>query len=147
MRLPIGPAIVGLEPVVLPAYVELTSAPEGGPEEWLIVAPVCRFGSVLYSVQARQPDGSRHHPAKLWLGGLMRDGLECGGQGAVRLPTVEQWRLVTIELELDSYEYLPLDWATLSDADVLEALTSPYAELREAAIRALADRGAKLGRP
>jgi hypothetical protein len=146
MHFPTGPAIVGLEPRVLPVSVELVIEQAGPVLVFTVTAPLNRFGPAIYTVHARRPDGSYHHPSKMLLGGMFGFGLMAGGTSSIHVPTADAWVGTVLELELlhDTIPH-PVEWARLTDQDILDALMCPDEQLRQEAFLALAERNAGTG--
>jgi hypothetical protein len=131
MPLPTGPAVVGLEPVVLPALATLHEPETFGdlPPQCDITAPTCRFGPAVYRV------------AFLIGASAMRVAFECelpaGAQECLPLPS--RLRPQLVELHLVDVTLAPGALRDLTPDELADALQHPFPRVRE---RAMLDAGA-----
>jgi hypothetical protein len=126
---PTGPAIVGLEPEVLPARVTVSRRLSG--TTLVITAPRCRFGTVTYSL-------------RLWSPGLFVQPLTSPRQFGL-LPSGKRftaevpksWPDWSLTLHLLDLKPDPRAFRALSPSELADALAHPLPAVREAALLAL----------
>ena len=125
MTIPTGPAIVGLELVVLPCRVEVGVLDPGLPslEIW---APRCRYGYATYDVACQLAGESMLTSCYLKIVG--------GTSRAVRARRRRKRWPVRYVLRLLSLAVAPGALDYLGQAEMVEALAHPLRSVREAAI-------------
>lgn len=127
--IPTGPAVVGLETVVLPAVVRLTRRMAG--TSVLIRAPHCRLGSATYAVRLSSPSHRRARVQYVEITSTLRSGCQ------IVRPVPDDWDDVEVVLDLVNLYLTPGALAALSADALIDALSHPLEAVREAALCAV----------
>ena len=128
MTLPTGPAVVGLERIVLPTSVGAETH-AGGSRTCRVTAPTCRYGSVVFQPQIRFVLGG----SILEVDGEERIGGGASAQCVLDSPyPVQRVGLWRVSLAFDGGAL-----SRVSPEELAEVLSHPWPSIREAALLAL----------
>ena len=126
VHIPTGPALVGLETLVLPSVARVMRRMTG--TSVVVRAPRCRAGSAEYVVRLWSPG----HRRTRWQYVELTSTLRSGGQ--IVRPIPDDWDDVEVQLDLVNLRVTAAAFSTLTQDVLVDALSHPLEAVREAAM-------------